>query len=68
MPYHVVDRLAEAVDRRAGSGFTGARDPDARLAYKKNVDDMRESPSLKLIELIEARGAQRAITTIPSSR
>ncbi len=27
------------------------------IAYKKNVDDMRESPSLKLIELIEARGA-----------
>jgi UDP-N-acetyl-D-glucosamine dehydrogenase len=27
------------------------------LAYKKNVDDIRESPSLKLIELIEARGA-----------
>jgi UDP-N-acetyl-D-glucosamine dehydrogenase len=28
------------------------------LAYKKNVDDMRESPSLKLIELIEERGAR----------
>jgi UDP-N-acetyl-D-glucosamine dehydrogenase len=27
------------------------------VAYKKNLDDMRESPSLKLIELIEARGA-----------
>ena len=28
------------------------------IAYKKNVDDMRESPSLKLIELLEARGAR----------
>ena len=28
------------------------------IAYKKNVDDMRESPSLKLIELLERRGAQ----------
>jgi UDP-N-acetyl-D-glucosamine dehydrogenase len=57
MPYHVVDRLAEAVDRRVGKAFSGARVLVLGLAYKKNVDDIRESPSLKLIELIEARGA-----------
>jgi UDP-N-acetyl-D-glucosamine dehydrogenase len=57
MPYHVVDRLVEAVDRRVGRGFAGARVLVLGLAYKKNVDDIRESPSLKLIELIEARGA-----------
>jgi UDP-N-acetyl-D-glucosamine dehydrogenase len=57
MPYHVVDRLADAVDRRIGMAFSAARVLVLGLAYKKNVDDIRESPSLKLIELIEARGA-----------
>lgn len=56
MPYYVVNKLAEAVDR-SGKAFTGAKVLMLGIAYKKNVDDMRESPSLKLIELIEARGA-----------
>jgi UDP-N-acetyl-D-glucosamine dehydrogenase len=57
MPYHVVERLAEAVDRRSQRGLTGAKVLVLGLAYKKNVDDIRESPSLKLIELLERRGA-----------
>src|SRR6185437_11168848 len=57
MPSYVVERLIEAVDRRLGKGMTGARVLLLGLAYKKNVDDTRESPSLKLIELLEARGA-----------
>lgn len=57
MPYTVVNRLAEAVDRKVGKGLASARILILGIAYKKNVDDMRESPSLKLIELIEARGA-----------
>jgi UDP-N-acetyl-D-glucosamine dehydrogenase len=57
MPYYVVNKLAEAVDR-SGRAFTGSRILMLGIAYKKNVDDMRESPSLKLIELIEGRGAQ----------
>jgi UDP-N-acetyl-D-glucosamine dehydrogenase len=57
MPYHVVDRLTEALDREAGRGIKGARVLLLGIAYKKNVDDIRESPSLKLIELLEARGA-----------
>ncbi|WP_370644982.1 nucleotide sugar dehydrogenase [Microvirga sp. ACRRW] len=56
MPYYVVERLVEAVDR-SGRPFSGSRILMLGAAYKKNVDDMRESPSLKLIELIEARGA-----------
>jgi UDP-N-acetyl-D-glucosamine dehydrogenase len=56
MPYYVVNKLAEAVDR-SGKAFTGSKILILGIAYKKNVDDMRESPSLKLIELIEARGA-----------
>ncbi|GJD48379.1 UDP-N-acetyl-D-glucosamine 6-dehydrogenase [Methylobacterium crusticola] len=57
MPYHVVERLAAAVDR-TGRAFSGARVLVLGLAYKRNVEDTRESPSLKLIRLIEARGAR----------
>jgi UDP-N-acetyl-D-glucosamine dehydrogenase len=52
----VVDRLVEAVDRN-GTPFAGSRVLVLGIAYKKNVDDTRESPSLKLIKLIEQRGA-----------
>jgi UDP-N-acetyl-D-glucosamine dehydrogenase len=57
MPHLVVAKLAEAIDRRFSTGLNGARILLLGVAYKKNLDDMRESPSLKLIELIEARGA-----------
>ena len=57
MPYHVVDRLAEALDMQAGRGLNGSRILMIGIAYKKNVDDMRESPGLRLIELMESRGA-----------
>jgi UDP-N-acetyl-D-glucosamine dehydrogenase len=57
MPYHVVDRVGEALDRHRGKGFNGTRVLVLGLAYKKNVDDIRESPSLKLIELMKSRGA-----------
>jgi UDP-N-acetyl-D-glucosamine dehydrogenase len=58
MPHYVVDRLAEALDRRAGRGLSKARILVIGAAYKKNIDDMRESPSLRLMELIEERGAK----------
>jgi UDP-N-acetyl-D-glucosamine dehydrogenase len=57
MPHHVVDRLAEALDRHSGVGLSRARVLVIGIAYKKNIDDMRESPSLRLIEILEARGA-----------
>src|SRR6185503_19756890 len=57
MPKHVVDRLARELDRRAGRGLTGATILILGVAYKKNVEDIRESPAFKLIELIEKRGA-----------
>ncbi|MHB8528235.1 MAG: nucleotide sugar dehydrogenase [Caulobacteraceae bacterium] len=57
MPRLVVDRLAEALDRSAGRGMKGARILLIGAAYKRNVDDIRESPSLVLMELIERRGA-----------
>src|SRR5690606_20088069 len=55
MPRHVVSRLAEALDMRLGKALSRARVLVVGLAYKKNVPDIRESPSLKLIELILER-------------
>lgn len=57
MPYYVVARLAEALDRR-GKTLHGAKILLLGVAYKKNSDDVRESPALKLIGLLEERGAK----------
>lgn len=58
MPQHVANRLAMALDMKLGRGLNGSKILVLGVAYKKNIDDMRESPSLKLMELIEARGAR----------
>ena len=57
MPAYVVARLAEALDQQQKKGLNGSKILIVGLAYKKNIDDLRESPALKLISLIEARGA-----------
>lgn len=57
MPQHVANKLAVALDMHCRKGLNGSRILILGIAYKKNVDDMRESPALRLIELIEARGA-----------
>jgi UDP-N-acetyl-D-glucosamine dehydrogenase len=57
MPQRIVGQLAQAMDARLRRGLNGARILVMGVAYKKNVDDLRESPSLRLIELLEARGA-----------
>jgi len=58
MPHYVVHKLAEALDRRASKGLNGSRILIIGLAYKKNIEDTRESPALKLIDLLENRGAE----------
>lgn len=58
MPLYVMGKLAEAMDAIHGLGFNGARILMMGVAYKKNVSDVRESPALSLIELIERRGAK----------
>jgi UDP-N-acetyl-D-glucosamine dehydrogenase len=73
MPHLVVDRLAAALDAGSGRGLNGARVLVLGIAYKKNVDDMRESPALRLIELLEGRGAATGfhdplVAEIPSTR
>jgi len=57
MPNYVIARLAEALDRRTGRGLNGAKILLIGMAYKKNVDDMRESPARKLTLLLEDRGS-----------
>ena len=57
MPRYVVDRLANTIDRVAGIGLSRAEVLIVGVAYKKDVDDMRESPALAIIELLKARGA-----------
>jgi UDP-N-acetyl-D-glucosamine dehydrogenase len=57
MPYHVVSAVADALNERQKS-LKGSRILLLGVAYKKDVDDLRESPSLKLLELLTARGAK----------
>lgn len=58
MPEHVVRRVAETLDRRFAKGLNGSKLLLMGMAYKKNVDDMRESPSLVLMEMLQERGAE----------
>src|SRR5216684_1851025 len=54
MPYHVVDRTIEALNEQ-GKPAKGAKVLILGLAYKKNIDDLRESPSIRLIELFRQK-------------
>jgi len=57
MPYHVVDSIAEALNQHKKS-LKGAKLLVLGVAYKKDVDDLRESPTLKIMEILEKRGAE----------
>jgi UDP-N-acetyl-D-glucosamine dehydrogenase len=56
MPHYVVMRTMEALNGHA-KALKGARILVLGLAYKKDVDDVRESPAFEVIELLEHRGA-----------
>ncbi len=56
MPLYVVHRLAEALNQ-LGKPIRGSKIGIFGVAYKKDVDDPRESPSFKLMELLSERGA-----------
>lgn len=56
MPYWVTNKVMETLNVNTKS-LNGARILILGAAYKKNVDDIRESPTLKLIEILEAKGA-----------
>lgn len=57
MPYYVIERTIQALNSQSKS-IKGAKALVIGIAYKKDVDDMRESPSLKLIDLLLQQGAK----------
>ena len=72
MPYYVLQKTGEVLNKFSKS-VNGSKIIILGLAYKKDVDDIRESPSLKLIELFEEMGAEvdyhdPYISKIPETR
>ncbi|SNS65781.1 UDP-N-acetyl-D-glucosamine dehydrogenase [Noviherbaspirillum humi] len=59
MPQWVVNKVASALNDR-GRSVKGSKILILGIAYKKNVDDMRESPSVKLMEILRSKGAEIA--------
>ena len=57
MPQYVIDKVMHALNDR-GKALNGSKVLILGLAYKKDVDDVRESPSLELIELLQENGAK----------
>lgn len=56
MPYHVVEAVTTALNEHS-KAVKGSRILVLGLSYKKDIDDLRESPSLTLIEQLRRRGA-----------
>ena len=72
MPCYVVDKVAAALNDRHQS-VKGAKVLILGVAYKRNVDDLRESPALRIIELLKERGAEVSyhdpyVPTLPRTR
>jgi UDP-N-acetyl-D-glucosamine dehydrogenase len=57
MPYHVVDSIAAALNDHKKS-LKGSKLLVLGVAYKKDVDDLRESPTLKIMQILQQRGGQ----------
>lgn len=56
MPYFVVENIVEALSQH-GKALRGSKVLVLGVAYKRDIDDLRESPSLTIIELLQTRGA-----------
>ena len=57
MPHYVVDKIIDALNSR-GKAVKNSRILILGVAYKKDVDDMRESPAVHIIELLKEKGAK----------
>jgi UDP-N-acetyl-D-glucosamine dehydrogenase len=57
MPHHVVSKVAEALNDR-NLPLKGAKVLVLGVAYKKDVKDLRESPALEIVELLDHKGAK----------
>jgi UDP-N-acetyl-D-glucosamine dehydrogenase len=73
MPAYVVKILADTLKERSGRDLASANILLIGIAYKKNVDDVRETPAFPLIEILEENGANVAfydpyVSVIPNTR
>ncbi len=57
MPYYVIDKITEALNNQ-GRAVRGSNIVILGAAYKRDVDDIRESPALDIISLLRQRGAE----------
>ena len=57
MPYYVVDKIADALNDD-GKAVRGSKVAVLGVAYKKDIDDVRESPALDIIHLLREKGAE----------
>ncbi|OGD22807.1 MAG: UDP-N-acetyl-D-glucosamine dehydrogenase [Candidatus Aminicenantes bacterium RBG_16_63_16] len=57
MPYYVVGKTVDALNAR-GKSIRGARVLVLGIAYKRDIDDQRESPTLKIITILKGKGAK----------
>ncbi len=57
MPLYVVQRTMDALNEQ-GKAMKGSKILVMGIAYKRDVDDMRESPAIRVIELLEEKGAE----------
>ena len=57
MPRYVIDQTTEALNRHR-KAVNGSRVLVLGLSYKRDIDDLRESPSLPIIEMLRTRGAE----------
>ena len=57
MPHYVVDKIADALNSRKKS-INGSQVLVAGIAYKRDIDDMRESPALDIMSLLHQKGAR----------
>jgi len=57
MPYYVVQKTIEGLNS-VGKSIRNAKILILGLAYKKDIDDIRESPSFKVMEILESKGAK----------
>ena len=57
MPYYVVSKVVDGLNKQ-GKCISASKVLVLGLSYKKDIDDTRESPSLKLMELLMEKGAQ----------
>ena len=61
MPYYIIDQIGYVLNLTKKQTFNGSNFLIMGVAYKKNISDFRNSPSLKIIEILERLGAKISV-------